>query len=57
MKKYLLLIEDEELWAKFKKLLSKDINTEIIDLIKSKIKGGEAHRSVHSRKFEQGGKK
>ena len=38
MKKYLLLIEDEEMWKKFKELLEKDINTEIIDLIKKKIK-------------------
>lgn len=40
MKKYLLLIEDEELWALFKKGISKDINTEIIELIKLKIKKG-----------------
>ena len=38
MKKYLLLIEDEEMWEKFKELLEKDINTEILDLIKKKIK-------------------
>jgi hypothetical protein len=38
MKKYLLLIEDEELWEKFKKLINKDINTEIISLIEKKIK-------------------
>ena len=38
MKKYLLLIEDEELWAKFKKIIQKDINSEIIELIKGKIK-------------------
>jgi hypothetical protein len=38
MKKYLLLIEDEKLWQEFKKLLKKDINTEIMDLIKKKIK-------------------
>ena len=38
MKKYLLLIEDEEMWEKFKKLLEKDINTEIIELIKKQIK-------------------
>jgi len=40
MKKYLLLIEDEELWEKFKKLIDKDINTEIISLIERKIKKG-----------------
>jgi len=39
MKKYLLLIEDEKLWEKFKELISRDINTEIMDLIKKKIGG------------------
>jgi hypothetical protein len=38
MKKYLLLVEDEKLWEKFKELLDKDINTEIMNLIKEKIK-------------------
>lgn len=38
MKKYLLLIEDEKLWEKFKSVISKDINTEIIDMIKKKLK-------------------
>jgi len=37
MKKYLLLIEDEKLWVKFKDVIKKDINTEIIDLIKKKL--------------------
>jgi len=37
MKKYLLLIEDEKLWKKFKEAIKKDINTEIIDLIKKKL--------------------
>ena len=37
MKKYLLLIEDEKLWNKFKKNIKKDINTEILELIKKKI--------------------
>ena len=37
MKKYLLLIEDEKLWEKFKELNKKDINSEIIDLIKKKL--------------------
>lgn len=41
MKKYLLLIEDEELWQKFKKSIEKDINTEIIELLKRKVKGGK----------------
>lgn len=39
MKKYLLLIEDEKLWEKFKENISTDINTEIIELIKKKVKG------------------
>ena len=37
MKKYLLLIEDPELWEKFKEKINKDINTEIISLIKEKV--------------------
>jgi len=37
MKKYLLLIEDERLWERFKSIIKKDINTELIDLIKIKI--------------------
>lgn len=41
MKKYLLLIEDEKLWSKFKENIKKDINTEIIELIKKKIDGGK----------------
>lgn len=36
MKKYLLLVEDEKLWKKFKENIDKDINTEIIELIKNK---------------------
>ena len=40
MKKYLLLVEDEKLWEKFKETLNKDINSEIIDLIKKKISHG-----------------
>ncbi|MBD3252408.1 hypothetical protein GF386_01625 [Candidatus Pacearchaeota archaeon] len=41
MKKYLLLIENEELWEKFKKLIDRDINTEIISLIEKKVKKKE----------------
>ena len=41
MKKYLLLIEDEKLWEKFKVAINKDINSEIIDLIKKKTNGGK----------------
>jgi len=36
MKKYLLLIEDEELWEKFKDKIDKDINSEIMELIREK---------------------
>jgi len=41
MKKYLLLIEDESLWEKFKSVIHKDINTEILDMIRKKLKKGE----------------
>lgn len=41
MKKYLLLIEDEKIWKKFKEIIKKDINSEIIELIKKKIGMGE----------------
>tara|TARA_Y100000310_G_scaffold129794_1_gene128954 strand:- start:1015 stop:1152 length:138 start_codon:yes stop_codon:yes gene_type:complete len=43
MKKYLLLVEDEKEWEKFKELINKDINTEILDLIKEKIKKQGKH--------------
>jgi len=39
MKKYLLLIEDEKLWGEFKKNIQRDLNTEIIELIKKKVGG------------------
>ena len=38
MKKYLLLIEDETLWERFKDSIDKDINSEIIELIREKVK-------------------
>lgn len=42
MKKYLLLIEDEKLWEKFKETIDKDINSEVLTLIKDKVlKGGK----------------
>jgi len=45
MKKYLLLIEDEKLWEKFKESIEKDINSEIIELVKSKVsKGGKSEK-------------
>ena len=37
MKKYLLLIEDEKIWEKFKSLIKRDINSEIIEMIKFKV--------------------
>lgn len=37
MKKYLLLIEDEKMWQKFKESIENDINTEVLDLIKKKV--------------------
>ncbi|MGV8152419.1 MAG: hypothetical protein ACP5OG_05025 [Candidatus Nanoarchaeia archaeon] len=40
MKKYLLLIEDEKMWQKFKENINGDINSEIISLIKKKIEKG-----------------
>jgi len=39
VKKYLLLVEDEKLWNRFKTVIKKDINTEIIELIKKKTEG------------------
>ena len=39
MKKYLLLIEDEKLWAKFKASIQKDINSAIMELIEEKVDG------------------
>ncbi len=46
MKKYLLLVEDENLWQEFKKNIKKDINSEILELIKERVKG----------RFRKGGK-
>lgn len=37
MKKYLLLVEDEQVWERFKKVISKDLNTEILQLIREKV--------------------
>jgi len=39
MKKYLLLVEDENLWEEFKKKIKKDINSEILELIRERVKG------------------
>ena len=37
MKKYLLLVEDEGIWQKFKEVIKKDLNTEILELIRKKV--------------------
>ncbi len=42
MKKYLLLVEDEKLWEKFKESIKENINNEIINLIKKKVEGKES---------------
>jgi len=39
MKKYLLLVEDEKIWEKFKEIIKEDINSEIMDLIRKKVEG------------------
>lgn len=44
MKKYLLLVEDEKLWEKFKESIRNDINSEIIDLIKKKTDSREGKK-------------
>ena len=41
MKKYLLIVEDERLWEKFKDNINQDINSEIMNLIKKKVEGGD----------------
>ena len=41
MKKYLLLVEDEELWKRFKESIQKDINSEIMKLIEGKVGGSK----------------
>lgn len=43
MKKYLLLIEDEKLWARFKELIEKDINSELLELVRDKVSRGRKH--------------
>lgn len=44
MKKYLLLVEDEKLWEKFKGSIEADINSEIISLIKKKVEFKEGKK-------------
>ncbi|MEK6847348.1 MAG: hypothetical protein AABY16_04225 [Nanoarchaeota archaeon] len=43
MKKYLLLIEDEKLWERFKELIEKDINSELLALVREKVSKGRKH--------------
>lgn len=43
MKKYLLLIEDEKLWSRFKEVIELDINSELIELVKERVKKGGSH--------------
>jgi len=40
MKKYLLLIEDEKLWSRFKEIIESDINSALIELVKERVKKG-----------------
>tara|TARA_Y100000310_G_scaffold329152_1_gene398471 strand:- start:772 stop:903 length:132 start_codon:yes stop_codon:yes gene_type:complete len=43
MKKYLLLIEDEKVWEQFKESKKQDLNTEILQLIRERVrKGGKS---------------
>jgi hypothetical protein len=44
LKKYLLLVEDEKLWQKFKDSIKGDINSEIIELIKKKAEAKEGKK-------------
>ena len=41
MKKYLLLIEDEKTWEKFKGLIQRDINTELVEMVKKRVEEGK----------------
>jgi hypothetical protein len=41
VKKYLLLIEDEKLWEKFKDSIDKDINSALMELVKDKVDKGD----------------
>lgn len=44
MKKYLLLIEDENLWKSFKESIDSDINSEIMELIRMKTRAKRGGR-------------
>lgn len=44
MKKYLLLVEDEKIWEKFKEIIDMDINSEILALIKKKVESKEVKK-------------
>ncbi len=43
VKKYLLLVEDEKLWEKFKDIIEKDINSAILELIQQKVNKGSKY--------------
>lgn len=49
MKKYLLLVEDEKMWEKFKEGIKKDINTELIEMIKKKVDGSSGKEGKSGR--------
>ncbi len=49
MKKYLLLVEDESLWAKFKQTIQKDINSEIMELIRAKVASFDVSKKSEAR--------
>ncbi len=44
MKKYLLLVEDERVWEQFKQHIDTDLNTAIIQLIKSHTEGAHGKK-------------
>jgi hypothetical protein len=44
VKKYLLLVEDEKLWEKFKETNKGDINSEIIELIRKRVEAKEGKK-------------
>ena len=44
VKKYLLIVEDERIWEQFKHLINRDLNTEILHLIKQKVEGSHGKK-------------
>jgi hypothetical protein len=41
VKKYLLIVEDLDSWERFKQIIQKDINSEIMDLIREKVRNNK----------------